>query len=90
MRDPRSLLGGQQLGLQLQRPREIRENVGVKLRHDIHLAYCTNIHRGEDWRQTFDSLQKYTMAVRARVSPEKPYAIGLRLSERRGSLALEF
>jgi hypothetical protein len=51
----------------------------MKLRHDIHLAYCTNIHRGETWAQTFETLQKYTMAVRERVAPEQAYAIGLRL-----------
>ena len=53
----------------------------MKLNHGLHLAYCTNIHRGEDWPQTFDSLQKYTLAVREQVCPDKPYAIGLRLSE---------
>ena len=53
----------------------------MKLSHGLHLAYCTNIHRGEDWAQTLDSLQRYTMAVRERVCPNQPYAIGLRLSE---------
>jgi sugar phosphate isomerase/epimerase len=53
----------------------------VKLRHDIHLAYCTNIHRGETWEQTFETLQKYTLAVRDRVAPKQPYAIGLRLGD---------
>ena len=53
----------------------------MKLNHGLHLAYCTNIHRGEDWPQTFDSLQKYTLAVREQVCPDKPYAIGLRLSD---------
>jgi len=53
----------------------------MKLQHGLHLAYCTNIHRGENWAETFDSLQKYTMAVRARVSRNQPYAIGLRLSD---------
>jgi sugar phosphate isomerase/epimerase len=53
----------------------------VKLRHDIHLAYCTNIHRGETWEQTFDTLQKYTLAVRERVAPKQAYAIGLRLGD---------
>jgi sugar phosphate isomerase/epimerase len=53
----------------------------MQLNHGLHLAYCTNIHRGENWPQTFDSLQRYTLAVRDRVSPGKPYAIGLRLSE---------
>src|SRR5437870_4534921 len=53
----------------------------MKLSHGIHLAYCTNIHRGETWAETFDSLEKYTLAVRDRVCPDKPYAIGLRLSD---------
>ena len=52
----------------------------MKLNHGLHLAYCTNIHRGENWRETFDSLKNYTLAVRQRVCPERPYAIGLRLS----------
>jgi hypothetical protein len=53
----------------------------VKLNHDLHLAYCTNIHRGETWAETMAALQKYTLAVRDRVCPGKPYAIGLRLSD---------
>jgi hypothetical protein len=52
----------------------------MKLNHGLHLAYCTNIHRGENWAETFDSLKKYTLAVRQRVCPAAPYAIGLRLS----------
>jgi hypothetical protein len=51
----------------------------MKLKHGLHLAYCTNIHRGETWAQIFDTLQKYTLAVRNRVCPAQPYAIGLRL-----------
>lgn len=54
----------------------------MKLNHGLHLAYCTNIHRGENWAQTFGALQQYTLAVRDRVCPNEPYAIGLRLSER--------
>ena len=53
----------------------------MKLRDGFHLAYCTNIHRGEDWRQTFDGLQRYTLAVRDQVCRDQPYAIGLRLSD---------
>jgi hypothetical protein len=52
----------------------------VQLKHNLHLAYCTNIHRGRDWPETFDTLKKYALAVRDRVSSGKPYAIGLRLS----------
>ena len=53
----------------------------MKLSHGFHLAYCTNIHRGETWAETFEALQRYTLAVRNRVSPNAPYAIGLRLSD---------
>src|SRR5437868_14653482 len=54
----------------------------MKLNHGLHLAYCTNIHRGETWPETFESLKTHTLAVRERVCPGKPYAIGLRLSNR--------
>jgi len=53
----------------------------MKLKHGLHLAYCTNIHRGETWDETWQSLKKFTLKVRDRVSPEKEYAIGLRLSD---------
>lgn len=53
----------------------------MKLKHGLHLAYCTNIHRGESWEETFDALQKYTLPVRDRVARGQHYAIGLRLSE---------
>lgn len=54
----------------------------MKLNHNLHLAYCTNIHRGETWAETFAALKNYTLAVRQRVCPDQPYAIGLRLSNR--------
>ncbi|HEY5043369.1 MAG TPA: metabolite traffic protein EboE [Verrucomicrobiae bacterium] len=54
----------------------------MKLNHGLHLAYCTNIHRGETWRETFHSLQQHALAVREKVCPQKPFAIGLRLSGR--------
>lgn len=53
----------------------------MRLTHNLHLAYCTNIHRGETWAETFDALKRYTLQVRERVCPKKPYAIGLRLSD---------
>jgi hypothetical protein len=54
----------------------------MKLNNGLHLAYCTNIHRGETWLETFDALNKYTLAVKQRVAADKAYAIGLRLSQR--------
>ena len=52
----------------------------MRLNHGIHLAYSTNVHRGETWCETLDSLVNYTLAVRQKVCPQKPFAIGLRLS----------
>ncbi len=57
----------------------------MHLNHGLHLAYCTNIHRGETWLETFASLQTYALAVRERVCPPRPFAIGLRLSHRAAS-----
>ena len=54
----------------------------MKLNSGLHLAYCTNVHRGETWAETFGSLKTNTLAVRDRVCPRAPYGIGLRLSER--------
>jgi sugar phosphate isomerase/epimerase len=51
----------------------------MHLRHDLHLAYCTNIHRGETWDEVSAALQRHTLAVRDRVGPGRPFAIGLRL-----------
>ncbi|MGZ4961667.1 MAG: metabolite traffic protein EboE [Limisphaerales bacterium] len=52
----------------------------MQLKHNLHLAYCTNVHRGETWAETLASLEQYTLAVKQRVSPTQSYAIGLRLS----------
>jgi hypothetical protein len=54
----------------------------MKLNAGLHLAYCTNVHRGESWAETFEALKKHTLRVRDRVCPNRPYAIGLRLSNR--------
>jgi hypothetical protein len=54
----------------------------MKLNHGLHLAYCTNVHRGETWAQTFSALERHTLVVRRRVAPGQPYAIGLRLGHR--------
>jgi hypothetical protein len=45
-----------------------------------HLTYCTNIHAGESWPDHFQALKANIPAVKAQVSPEKPFGIGLRLS----------
>lgn len=52
----------------------------MRLEHQAHLAYCTNVHPGKDWAETFHSLQKDVLSVRKNVCPDDEYAIGLRLS----------
>lgn len=52
----------------------------MQLGHGIHLGYCTNIHRGETWTETFEALKEYTLRVKAQVCPDRPYGIGLRLA----------
>lgn len=47
--------------------------------HGIHLGYCTNIHRGETWEETWRGLREHTLRVKERVCPKGPYGIGLRL-----------
>jgi len=51
----------------------------MKLNHNLHLGYSSNIHRGQNWLETLDSLEKYTLAVRDKIRPEGPFGIGLRL-----------
>ena len=51
----------------------------MKLSKGHHLAYCTNVHRGNNWAETFASLEKDVMQVKKKVCPDDPYAIGLRL-----------
>ena len=54
----------------------------MKLNDGIHLAYCTNVHRGENWTETFAALERHVLPVRRRVASGRSYAIGLRLGQR--------
>jgi len=54
----------------------------MKLHDGIHLAYCTNVHRGENWAETFAALERHVLPVRRRVAAGRDYAIGLRLGHR--------
>jgi hypothetical protein len=44
------------------------------------ITYCTNIHPGESWADTFLNLQNHIPSVKSVVSPDDPFPIGLRLS----------
>ncbi|WP_316822543.1 metabolite traffic protein EboE [Pedobacter gandavensis] len=52
----------------------------MKIKNDAHLTYCTNIHSGESWKEIFTSLEQNTLQVKAKLSPDQPFGIGLRLS----------
>ena len=52
----------------------------MKLSSGFSLAYCTNIHRGEGWAETFSGLKNHTLRVRDRVAAGKSFGLGLRLS----------
>lgn len=47
-----------------------------------HLTYCSNIHAGEEWGEHFAALKAHIPAIKSQTSPEAPFGIGLRLSER--------
>ena len=54
----------------------------MQLNHNLYLAYSTNVHRGETWRETFGALKTHTLAVRDKIRPHGRFGIGLRLSHR--------
>lgn len=52
----------------------------MRLQDGSLLTYCTNIHPGESWAQTFASLKRNLPRVKAMAAPTKPFGVGLRLS----------
>lgn len=52
------------------------------LKDHFHTTYCTNIHPGSDWQTTYRELQNYLPAIKSTVSPDRPFGIGLRLSNK--------
>lgn len=56
--------------------------MNIQRRPPLHLTYCLNIHPGETWAENFAAIRDKTLAVRARVCPDKPFGLGLRLSAR--------
>jgi sugar phosphate isomerase/epimerase len=48
----------------------------------LHLTYCTNIHAGESWAEIAANVETHVRAVKARVCPDAPFGVGLRLSAR--------
>jgi sugar phosphate isomerase/epimerase len=46
----------------------------------FHLTYCTKIHPGHGWNDLIANLRRYAPALKARLAPDKPFGLGLRLS----------
>jgi hypothetical protein len=57
--------------------------------HNLHLTYCTNIHPGETWAEVYQNLQTYLPLLKAQLSPQAPFGIGLRLADRASRELLE-
>ena len=53
------------------------------------LGYCTNVHAGASYEQTRANLERYALAVKARVSPDAPMGIGLWLSAKAARQLIE-
>jgi hypothetical protein len=47
----------------------------------FHLTYCTKVHPGHGWEQLFASLRAVVPALKARLAPEQPFGLGLRLAD---------
>ncbi len=58
-------------------------------RDPFQLTYCTNIHPGESWASVKATLGDAGPALKARLSPDRPFGLGLRLSALAAREALE-
>lgn len=54
----------------------------MRIDNHYHLTYCTNIHPGQDWKLTFESLKAYVPKIKEQTSDGKPFGLGLRLSNK--------
>ena len=48
---------------------------------DLHLTYCSNIHPGATWAEVESNLKQYLPQLKARLSPDHPFGVGLRLAD---------
>lgn len=45
-----------------------------------HLTYCSNIHPGEKWDDHFETLKANLPYIKAELSPDQPFGLGLRIA----------
>lgn len=48
----------------------------------INLTYCLNVHPGETWPENLEAINQYALQIKNRLAPDKPFGLGLRLSNR--------
>jgi hypothetical protein len=49
---------------------------------NLDLAYCTNIHPANGWSEVLDNISDHSLELKKRLSPNRPFGIGLRLSDK--------
>jgi hypothetical protein len=54
-----------------------------------HLTYSTLVHAGDTWEEMWASLTTYVPKVKARVAPDEPFGVSLRLSARSAATLVE-
>ncbi|MBU3823091.1 metabolite traffic protein EboE [Flavobacteriaceae bacterium XHP0103] len=54
----------------------------MQINNDYHITYCTNIHPGKNWVETFENLKKFVPQIKKEVSGDRPFGLGLRLSNK--------
>lgn len=52
----------------------------MQLSKRTHLTYCTNIHPAKGFSEVWESLKHHALPLKASLSPDVPFGIGLRLS----------
>ncbi len=50
------------------------------LNKTTHYTYCSNIHPGETWDETFKALKENVPAIKKELCPDQKFGLGLRLS----------
>ena len=54
----------------------------MHIKDTYHLTYCTNIHPGQNWKLTFESLKQHVPSIQLATAEGQPFGLGLRLSNR--------
>ena len=47
---------------------------------DLQLTYCTNVHPANGWAAVLENLRRHALPLKAALAPDRPFALGLRLS----------